>query len=57
MDDAPIWIPPPARVAAALLTRFTERVRARRGLALEDYAALHRWSLEQPDAFWFEVAH
>ena len=57
MDDAPLWVPSPKRVADAHLTRFTERLRARRGLALEDYAALHRWSLERPDAFWFEVAH
>jgi acetoacetyl-CoA synthetase len=30
---------------------------ARRGLRLDDYAALHRWSIEQADAFWFELAH
>ena len=57
MDDAPLWTPAPRRVALAQLTRFMERLRARRGLALGDYAALHRWSLERPDAFWFEVAH
>jgi acetoacetyl-CoA synthetase len=57
MDDAPLWSPPPSRVADAQLTRFIARLRARRGLAIDGYAALHRWSLEQPDAFWFEVAH
>jgi hypothetical protein len=30
---------------------------ARRGLRLDDYTALHRWSIEQSDAFWFELAH
>ncbi len=57
MDDAPLWVPSPKRVTDAHLTRFMERLRARRGLVLDDYAALHRWSLERSDAFWFEVAH
>ena len=57
MDDTPLWSPPPSRVADAQLTRFIARLQARRGLAIDGYAALHRWSLEQPDAFWFEVAH
>jgi acetoacetyl-CoA synthetase len=57
MDDAPIWTPSPRRVADAQLTRFIGRLCARRGLAIDGYAALHQWSLAQPDAFWFEVAH
>ena len=57
MDDSPLWTPPAARVADAHLTRFIGRIRARRGLPLEGYASLHRWSLERPDAFWFELAH
>ena len=56
-DDTPLWTPTAQRVAETQLTRFIERLRARRGLKLEGYAALHRWSLERPDAFWFEVAH
>ena len=57
MHDTPLWIPSPRRVADAHLTRFMERLRARRGLPLDGYGALHRWSLERPDAFWFEIAH
>ena len=57
MDDTPLWAPSPQRVADAHLTRFIERLDRRRGLSIDGYAALHRWSLERPDAFWFEVAH
>ncbi len=31
-------------------------VRARTGTPLEDYAELYAWSLEQPQAFWTELA-
>jgi acetoacetyl-CoA synthetase len=30
-------------------------VNARHGIALRDYAGLHRWSVEQPEHFWREV--
>jgi len=46
MND-PLWQPDAERVAAAQLTAFA----ARAGLPA-DYARLHRWSLEQPEAFW-----
>jgi acetoacetyl-CoA synthetase len=42
-----MWQPSPARVAAANLSAFA----ARAGLPA-DYAQLHRWSIEQPEAFW-----
>jgi acetoacetyl-CoA synthetase len=47
MPDQMMWQPPAARVAAANLTAFA----ARAGLPA-DYARLHRWSIEQPEAFW-----
>jgi len=52
-----LWSPSPERIAASNLRRFIECIAARRGLSTGDYAALHRWSIERPDAFWFEVAH
>ena len=52
-----LWSPSPARVADSNLQRFVDCVVARRDLPIANYAALHRWSLERPDAFWFEVAH
>jgi acetoacetyl-CoA synthetase len=44
-------------MAGSNLRRFIDCIAARRDLPASDYAALHRWSLERPDAFWFEVAH
>ena len=52
-----LWSPSPARVADSNLQRFVDCVTARRDLPIANYAALHRLSLERPDAFWFEVAH
>lgn len=52
-----LWSPSPARMADSNLRRFIDCIAARRDLPASDYAALHRWSLERPDAFWFEVAH
>jgi len=52
-----LWSPSPARMAGSNLRRFIDCIAARRDLPASDYAALHRWSLERPDAFWFEVAH
>jgi acetoacetyl-CoA synthetase len=48
----PLWTPSPERAAHANITRFAHAVEARHGLSLPDYAALHRWSIEQPEAFW-----
>ena len=47
-----LWQPGPARVAGTLLTRFTEAARERAGQAFPDYAALHRWSVDDRAAFW-----
>jgi acetoacetyl-CoA synthetase len=50
MSTEPIWTPSPQRVAASNMQRFllahAERLRSR------DYAGLHRWSIDDPDAFW-----
>ncbi|MCB9663362.1 MAG: acetoacetate--CoA ligase [Alphaproteobacteria bacterium] len=48
----PLWTPSPERVARARLTRFLEAARARTGLPLPDYDALHAWSLDDRAAFW-----
>jgi len=51
MSDAPLWTPSPARVAASNLTAFKRAV----GRNSDDYAALHAWSVAQPEAFWTAV--
>ena len=50
-----MWRPSAERVAGANLTAFAQRAGARHGVALPDYSALHRWSVEQPEAFWREL--
>jgi acetoacetyl-CoA synthetase len=54
--DEPLWRPSAARVAGAAITRFAAEVGARHGLSFPDYAALHRWSVGDPAAFWTELA-
>ena len=45
----PIWTPSPERVAAAQVQTLIERVGA------ADFQALHRWSVDCPEAFWRSV--
>ena len=47
-----LWQPSPERIAGANLTRFAALVRERHGADAGDYAALHRWSIENRAAFW-----
>jgi acetoacetyl-CoA synthetase len=54
-SEQPLWTPGPARVEAAGLTAFMRGANARRGVNVNDYDGLHRWSLEEPQAFWREV--
>jgi len=48
----PIWTPSRERARASQMTRFRERCAKTHALRLDDYDALHRWSIEHPDAFW-----
>ena len=50
-----LWQPSPERIADANLTRFAALVRERHGLNAGDYAALHRWSIDDRAAFWSAV--
>ncbi len=51
-----IWQPSPEQVAGANLTRFMQGLASRRGISVADYAALHTWSVTEPEAFWSELA-
>jgi acetoacetyl-CoA synthetase len=55
VNEQPLWQPSEERVARANLTRFLERVRAKKRTVATDYAALYRWSLAEPEAFWGEI--
>ena len=47
-----LWEPSAERKAASNLAAFMARAIAEKGAGAEDYRALHRWSVERPDAFW-----
>ncbi|MCX8087373.1 MAG: acetoacetate--CoA ligase [Rhodocyclaceae bacterium] len=47
MNERALWQPSAARIGATQLADFARRA----GQPL-DYAALHRWSIEQPEQFW-----
>src|SRR3954468_7529077 len=50
-----LWQPSPARIQAARLTEFATWL-AGRGRALAGYDELWRWSVDDLDAFWGELA-
>ena len=51
----PLWTPGLDWIAATHLTRFSQAMQARHGLADTDYATLHRWSVEHLEQFWAAV--
>ncbi|HEX7037033.1 MAG TPA: acetoacetate--CoA ligase [Pseudomonadales bacterium] len=51
----PLWTPDPACAGRSRMARFAERVGARTGRDLSRYDDLHRWSVEDPAAFWQAV--
>ena len=53
--NPPLWKPSAARLAQANLTAFMRDVRNRWQVAVPDWRALYRWSIEQPEQFWQSV--
>jgi acetoacetyl-CoA synthetase len=51
----PIWTPSEARCERAALTAYRAWLRERRGLELDDYAALWAWSVGDLEGFWGSV--
>jgi len=49
---APLWQPSRERVLASNLTAFARAAQPEAGHALSDYAAIYRFSIEQPGSFW-----
>jgi acetoacetyl-CoA synthetase len=49
---SPIWQPSPERVAQTQLTRFARGLAGVAGTDVSAYAALHAWSIRQPEIFW-----
>jgi acetoacetyl-CoA synthetase len=55
MSPRPIWTPESGRTQAARWTAFTQFVNDKYGAGSGDCAALHHWSIENPEAFWRSV--
>jgi acetoacetyl-CoA synthetase len=47
-DTEILWRPSTGRIASTAMARFAERA----GFAPDDYIALHRWSISEPEAFY-----
>ncbi|MCE0463402.1 acetoacetate--CoA ligase [Pseudomonas uvaldensis] len=47
-----LWQPAPERIARSRMNAFRQFINARHHLQLNDYPALHAWSIDQRDAFW-----
>ena len=47
-----LWEPTSARWADTNLRRFGDWLAAERGVEADGYAALHRWSIDEPEEFW-----
>jgi acetoacetyl-CoA synthetase len=52
IGDRPLWQPSPERARKTNLIAFKALVEREHGIALPDYHALWRWSVEQSEAFW-----
>ncbi|HET6879829.1 MAG TPA: acetoacetate--CoA ligase [Pirellulales bacterium] len=50
-----LWQPTAEQVARSNLASFMRFVAARGQPAMDDYAALYQWSIDQPQAFWAAV--
>ncbi len=55
MSNALLWTPSPQRRDASQMAGFMRDICAKYGVELADYAALHRWSIENRAAFWAEL--
>ena len=51
-QDEPLWTPTPEAVRAAPMTQFMKKASEAAGRELADYDALHRWSVDEREAFW-----
>ena len=57
MSAAPpiVWTPSEERVASATITRYREWLNETRGLRLEGYHDLWRWSVDELEHFWASI--
>ncbi len=53
--SSPLWRPSAERVARANITHFSSAMAERSGRRLDDYGALHQWSIDELEEFWAAV--
>ncbi len=53
--NAPLWSPSPDQIERTQMRAFMRHLNSKRGLALNDYAQLHRWSVDEIAPFWSEL--
>lgn len=51
----PLWTPDPATLDGSPLRQFQSHIARYYGVSADDYAALHTWSVKQPEVFWQAV--
>ncbi|HKO07014.1 MAG TPA: acetoacetate--CoA ligase [Alphaproteobacteria bacterium] len=51
----PLWRPNAERIASANMTAFMRKLQVDWQLELKDYAALHRFSIEEMEKFWLSL--
>jgi acetoacetyl-CoA synthetase len=52
---APLWQPTPTEIGRAQVTRYRDWLAAERGVDLDGYEALWRWSVDELEGFWGSV--
>ncbi len=52
VENMPLWTPSAQQVSSASITDFMAQASARSGQSLSTYAQLHRWSVDDREAFW-----
>ncbi|MBZ9990901.1 acetoacetate--CoA ligase [Mesorhizobium sp. BH1-1-5] len=50
--DTALWTPTQERIDAAPITAFMKAAEAKAALSFSGYAELHRWSIDDREAFW-----
>jgi acetoacetyl-CoA synthetase len=53
--STPLWIPSPARIARAGITRYLAWLERERRLTFADYDSLWRWSVTEIEDFWSTI--
>ena len=48
----PLWTPSEDRISKGVMTDFASYCSQRENRELNDYASLHKWSVDYPEAFW-----